>query len=115
MRGYPEFNFPEFHKAAARLRADGHEVFSPAERDNERHGTDISKGNLTGDADLAATQHGFSIREALAMDCQWICEHGTAVFMLRGWENSKGAKAERALADALGHMIWYQEGAARPL
>ena len=33
MRGIPEFNFPAFHKAAAKLRAEGHFVFSPAERD----------------------------------------------------------------------------------
>ena len=32
MRGYPEFNFPSFHAAAAQLRAAGHTVFNPAER-----------------------------------------------------------------------------------
>lgn len=42
MRGIPEFNFPAFNLAAKNLRADGHVVFNPAERDNERHGTDIS-------------------------------------------------------------------------
>ncbi|MGB3485339.1 MAG: DUF4406 domain-containing protein [Mycobacterium sp.] len=45
MRGIPEFNFPAFHAAAAKLRADGHHVFNPAERDIETHGVDISKGN----------------------------------------------------------------------
>jgi hypothetical protein len=38
MRGIPEFNFPAFNAAAAKLRAAGHHVFNPAERDNERHG-----------------------------------------------------------------------------
>lgn len=33
MRGYPDFNFPAFIAAAAWLRAAGHEVFNPAERD----------------------------------------------------------------------------------
>jgi hypothetical protein len=58
MRGIPEFNFPAFHDAAARLRNEGHVVFNPAERDIARHGVDISKGNDTGDERLAAEQHG---------------------------------------------------------
>ncbi len=113
MRGYPEFNFPAFMMATARLRAAGHEVFNPAERDNEKHGTDISKGNVNGDENVAAAQHGFNLREALAADAKWICEEATAIFMLRGWEKSKGAVAEKALAEALGHKVWYQKGALR--
>lgn len=101
MRGYPEFNFPEFHRVAGLLRDAGHQVFSPAEKDNERHGVDISKGNLTGDEDYASKQHGFSLREALGVDLAWICAEGEAVALLDGWEMSKGAHAERAAARAL--------------
>lgn len=105
MRGHPEFNFPAFHAAAAKLRAAGHFVFSPAERDNERHGTDISKGNVNGDESLAANQHGFDLRVALGEDLAFICAHAEAIALLPGWENSKGAKAEHATADALGLEI----------
>ena len=108
MRTIPEFNFPAFHEAAARLRAAGHVVFSPAERDNEKHGTDISVGNATGDEALAAEQFGFSLREAMKEDCVWICEHAEAIYLLRGWEQSKGATAERALAIALGLVVMYE-------
>lgn len=52
MRGVPHFNFPAFHAAAAELRARGYVVFSPAEADNDRHGADISAGNLAGSAAL---------------------------------------------------------------
>lgn len=105
MRGIPLFNFPAFHTAADKLRSLGHEVFSPAERDNERHGQDISAGNLEGCEDKAAAEHGFNLREALAEDLDYICRHADAVLMLNGWERSKGATAERAAALALGLKV----------
>lgn len=107
MRGLPLFNYPAFHAAVAKLRAQGHEVFSPAERDIERHGKDISQGNMAGDETLAAEQHGFNLREALRDDCSYICLHADAIVLLPGWERSKGAKAERALSIALGHQVIY--------
>lgn len=102
MRGIPEFNFPAFYAAAKKLRANGHEVFSPAEHDNEKHGTDISKGNATGDESVAVKEYGFNIRESLAADLDWICRNADAVVLLPGWKTSKGATAERATAIALG-------------
>jgi hypothetical protein len=107
MRGIPEFNFPAFHQAAAQLRAEGHDVFNPAERDIEKHGgVDISKGNATGDNAIAEAQHGFNLREALKDDLQFICLHADAVAVLTGWENSKGAQAEVATAYALGLKVF---------
>lgn len=102
MSNLPFFNFPAFHTAAAKLRAEGHEVFNPADRDNERHGTDISEGNGEGCPLKAAKEHGFSRRVALAEDLDWICRHADAIAFLPGWENSSGARAERATAIALG-------------
>jgi hypothetical protein len=107
MSGIPEFNFPAFNLAAARLRAEGHSVFNPAERDNERHGTDISKGNPTGDQAVAAKEHGFSLRDALADDTRFICLEADAIALLPGWEKSPGANAEWALARALKHTFIY--------
>lgn len=105
MRGIPDFNFPAFHNAAASLRELGHEVFSPAERDNERHGRDIATGNKTGSLEEAVKNHGFSLRHALADDTQFICLHAEGIALLPGWENSAGANAEVALAKALGLQI----------
>jgi hypothetical protein len=101
MRGIPEFNFPAFHAATADLRRKGHEVFNPAERDIAHHGADISKGNATGCAALAAATHGFNLREALKDDLEYICLHADAIALLPGWENSKGARAELHTAMAL--------------
>lgn len=107
MRGIPEFNFPAFHACATYLRVLGHEVFSPAERDNEKHGTDISAGNATGDEDLAAKQHGFNLREALGADLAWICAEAEAIALLPGWQASRGVRAEFETANALGLKFIY--------
>lgn len=103
MRGIAEFNFPAFRVAAAALRAAGHYVISPAERDIERHdGVDISAGNATGDEAAAVKDHGFNLREALGEDLAFICAEAEAVALLPGWKESRGAQAEVAAANALG-------------
>lgn len=109
MRGLPNFNFLAFHKAAAVLRMRGHHVFSPAERDELIHGPELSTNNLTGCEQMAAAQHGFSLREALGADMAWICAEAEAIALLPKWELSKGARAEYALADALGLDVIYLE------
>ena len=108
MRGIPNFNFPAFHATAAALRAVGHEVFSPAERDIARHdGVDVSAANHAGDEAQATRDHGFSLRDALAEDLEFICRHAEGVAMMPGWENSAGARAEHATAVALRLSIFY--------
>jgi hypothetical protein len=103
MRGIPEFNYPAFHAGAAKLRDEGHFVFSPAEYDIKKHGKDIS--NAAGSVEQAAAEHGFNLREALRDALIFICDEADAVALLPGWENSKGANAERATAIALGLKI----------
>lgn len=105
MRGYPQFNFPAFFAAAERLRQQGHEVFNPAERDVSVHGEDFAEKNPTGDIEVATKQHGFSLREALGDDLAFICKEADAIALLPGWQKSKGATAERAVAEALGLEI----------
>lgn len=105
MQGYPDFNFPAFHYVAAFYRSNGHEVFSPADKDIEKHGAEALK-SATGKLDDIKNS-GFSLREALAADTEYICLHADTIVMLPGWENSKGAQAEWALARALGHKFIY--------
>lgn len=107
MRNYPEFNFPAFRAAAKRLREAGHEVFSPAEKDEEVHGKDFSKQFTTGSLEDASSS-GFSLRRALGDDCAWICREGEGIYLLKGWEASKGALAEKALGEALGLEIMFE-------
>lgn len=102
MQGIPEFNFPAFFAAEAKLKAEGFNVFNPARKDTERHhGVNISEGNKAGSLQEAEQKHGFSLRAALAEDMAWICAHADVIALLPGWEHSKGATAEHALAKAL--------------
>lgn len=110
MRGYPEFNFPKFMKFAAMLRERGHTVFNPAERDIERHnGVDVSKGNMDGCEQKAATDHKFSMRDALRDDLVYITQEADAIYLMHGWQNSKGVNAELAVAEALGLIVLQED------
>ena len=101
MRGYAEFNFPAFDYATKILRRISCEVFSPAEN-ARKMGFDPTgmDGTLV---DLLDSN--FDFRDALAVETNFICRRATHILMLSGWENSKGAVAERALGIALGLMI----------
>jgi hypothetical protein len=103
MRGIADFNFPAFKKGASYLRANGNEVFSPAERDEADFGTTIQK---KGDEHAFAESVGMTTealrRRVFFFDAKYICEEAQAIALLPGWENSKGVKAEKALAEALG-------------
>lgn len=105
MTGIPFFNYPAFDAAASILRADGHEVFNPADHDREMFGGDIS--NETGSAEQSAADHGFDRRAALKADLSWICDNAEGIAMLPGWEKSSGANAEIALSRALSLEIIY--------
>lgn len=91
MTGRPEFNYPAFHAVAAELRAVGHHVENPA----ENHEPECK--SWSGYMRLALAQLVF-------------CE---AIYMLRGWERSKGARIEFDLAKALNIELMF-EGAAEP-
>lgn len=87
MRGYKDYNFPAFDDAAARLRSLGHTVVSPAEIDR----------TLGFDGDMRVTLSR-DIQEVLRCDM---------VAVLTGWEDSRGASAEVAVARAVGIPVRY--------
>lgn len=112
MTGYEHFNFESFDDAKKRLNKAGFEVFSPADHDRFLLGKDEdwmpsikdTEGPwLRWDVPEAPT-----LRDMLGADLAWICQNATHLFMLRGWERSKGAIAEHATATALGLTIHYE-------
>lgn len=91
MSGYPDDNFLLFNRAAAELRSHGYEVFNPAEKGEEKERND----------DLSFRRRVFNL------DTHYITNEADAMVMLPAWERSRGAFAEKALADALGIPVYY--------
>lgn len=87
MKGYPESNYPLFHRVASELRSEGHTVYNPAEFKHD------------------GTRATFPLREAFADYCRFICLEAEAIVLLPGWERSKGATVEHALAENLGLTV----------
>lgn len=82
MRGYPDHNYPAFHRAAAMLRENDFKVINPAE-------------NFAGRTDLEPEVY---LRE----DIRLMTKHCDSIYLLEGWQNSAGARAEYAVAKGLG-------------
>ena len=99
MRGRPLYNFPAFMRAEARLRDAGFLiVMNPAARDLRRGFNPA----------LSLEANHFDLRDAFGFDLDWIARHAEAIYLLDGWEDSKGAAAERATALALGIDVLYE-------
>lgn len=79
MTGIAEHNFPAFNKAAYDLFVMGYDPVNPAD-----------KGEID----------GWTWEDYLRHDIELLVKCD-AIFMLPGWESSKGAKLERFIADQL--------------
>lgn len=116
MRNVPYFNFPEFDRVTAELRAMFPKalIFNPAEKDREMHGAEV-QNSPTGSLD-AIGHTGFNLRVALLMDITWIAQNADAICTITGrhhdseklltWEDSSGGRAEVAFARATGIPVY---------
>ena len=105
MRGYEEGNFPAFDRQAKLLEKQGWRVINPAEMD--RTEGEPPKGHMNFNPTTDYDDQEF-MREALHRDLVVICKECTAIYMMSGWEDSRGAKAEWHTAKALGLDIYYE-------
>ena len=106
MTGVPDHNIPAFRAAAERLRAEGHFVISPAEisalfgtpdeiaRSFSAMYGEIVFGGPPRDPELARSIMSADLAAVRSCD---------AIYLLRGWETSRGAKKE--LAEAIAHGL----------
>ena len=86
MTGIKDFNYPAFHAAAKQLRAYGDEIINPAEVVTEKD-----------------KPWAYCIRKDIA--ALLTCE---CIYMLRGYQSSRGAMLELQIATELGMNIRYQ-------
>lgn len=102
MRGYKGYNYPAFDSARDDLKAKGWDVISPADMDR--------KGGF--DPDTLPDDHDWSKwpdaldAENTIIGCFASLMTCDVVVMLQGWQQSKGATAERAIALWLGLDVW---------
>lgn len=84
MTGKPDLNYPAFNTMAAKLQANGAIVVNPAEQPEHASWEAYMRHDLR-----------------LLLDC-------TAIFMLEGWQFSRGALLEHQVATALGMLVLYE-------
>lgn len=90
MSGYPDHNIPAFREAASTLRARGYEIISPA--------------------DACDDQSGRTWEEWMRLDIKLLMECD-GVFVLPGWERSRGARLEVHIGRSVGlEIVSYPDG-----
>lgn len=107
MRGYENWNYEAFDRQAKALEEVGWKVINPGEMDREYSQELVDTSPFDFDPNLNYHDQEF-LRKVLARDMNFICNECTAIYMMKGWEKSKGAKAEWTLAKALGLDIFYE-------
>jgi len=104
MRGIKYYNFPAFDQAKEELWDLCYEVLSPADMDREMGNDPFT---LPEDHDWNTIPDGFDFGKCVRKDVEAItCCDG--IYLLKGWENSKGAKAEKTVAEWMGKEVMYQ-------
>ena len=98
--GPPTWNFDAFDRAEDLLHLQGFKVFNPAEMDRVEEGW--GKYPPEGFIPTKEDRIRFMKRDLAAIDQ---CTH---IYMLKGWENSPGARTEKAYAEFLGLEILFE-------
>jgi len=90
MSGHPDLNFPAFHAWARYLRDAGNEIINPAEvnPDHSKPWADCMRSDI-----------------AQLVTCE-------GIYMMPGWERSKGATLEHHIASRLEMRVVYLTGDA---
>ena len=100
MRNLSGKNFPAFDAARDYLKRHGWTVISPADLDRLHEGWE---GPFPPDREFTEED----LRRFIKRDLNAV-EEVDAIFLLKGWEKSKGARVEKAYAEFLNLQIMYE-------
>jgi len=117
MSGLPRFNFPAFDRAARDLRDSGYDVVSPAELDSPAS-RKAALASPDGDPAIYVANTNETWGDLLARDVKLIADGGIeAVFVLPGWEGSRGARLETFIANRMVGLpiLEYSSGSVIPI
>lgn len=104
MRGYPDFNKQSFYNAEKLLKRSGYDVFNPARYDEENG---VPLVSLRGDTNDIEGFTEMTMDAIIKNDVEHLLDCD-GIYMLTGWENSKGACAEKAVAEWKGLKVMYE-------
>jgi len=107
MRGVSYYAAEAFFKAQYELEQRGYTVLNPHHMDLEA-GFDVF--DLPEDHDWSTYAPGFNVA-ACHDRCIQAVKDCDAIYMLKGWRDSKGATAEHALAQWMGKHVVYEDNA----
>lgn len=99
MRGYDQYNFPAFDEMCEKVRNQGDIPIGPQELDrlfgwDENEEREVTRQEMI----------NFLLRDLVIILTE--CD---GIVVLNGWKNSTGAKAEVALAQAIGLPIYNEQ------
>lgn len=101
MTGIYKYNYPAFDTAKEKLKSKGYTVVSPADLSREQ-GVDVEQLAADGQ-DWSKVPAGCALIEFIKTDLAALVDCD-AIYLLPGWEKSKGATAEYYVATWLG--LW---------
>lgn len=90
MTGYPEYNYPEFERVKKILEKQGYRIESPHECEPEPEGTPENE-----------------LWEKMMLKCMKKMENCTAIILMEGWPESRGARRELEYAIHHGWPVFY--------
>ena len=93
MFGIPQCNIPAFDSAAAKLRAVGLDIVSPAELDDPIIRA-ACLASVDGKYRKTLTDQGTTLGDILARDIRVVIEEVRGVVLMPGWTKSRGARLE---------------------
>jgi hypothetical protein len=111
MTGYKDYNYPKFEKIADKLRKKGYDVVNPSSEVKPMlsNGKEVTVDELHEMINNGEISEKEAWRCFLRGDVVALMIKCNAIYMLKNWKNSKGARMERTNAKRMD-FEYFEEG-----